>query len=119
MCLRREWSNTGDRRETALAGRVGHCPDLLGVSSIFCLTSSIFVLILKLLHLSIGQKVRLLGKLRAEWPKGVQKYPAVGSSGCALSRAASPPAVDLNGGCEQAPKGTAGLPEPEDIFLVS
>lgn len=49
----------------------------------------------------------------------MQKYSAVGSSGRALSRAASPPAVDLDGGCEQAPKGTAGLSEPEDIFLVT
>lgn len=42
MWLRREWSNTGDRRETALAGRVGHCSDLLGVLSLFRFTCIIF-----------------------------------------------------------------------------
>lgn len=45
MWLRREWSNTGDRGETALAGREGHWSDLLGVLSIFfffCFTYSGF-----------------------------------------------------------------------------
>lgn len=123
MWLRREWSNTRDRRGTALTGKVWQCSDLFGVLSIFSLLviHFFFFLILKLFHLCDGQKVRLLAALHAAFPEGStqHKYSAVGSSLHVLSRAASPPATHLDEGYEQVPKGTVGLPEPEDIILVS
>ena len=72
-------------------------------------------MILKLFHLSAGWKVRLLAVLQAAFPEWVQVHSAIGSSGHALSRATSLPAVDRNGGCEQAPKASRA----KDIFLVS
>lgn len=72
---------------------------------------------MKLFHLSAGQK--LLAALHSAFLEVVQKYSAMGPSGHALSRATSSPALDLNWDCKQAPKGTAGLLEPDNIFLVT
>lgn len=49
-------------------------------------------------------------------PSQTVQYSAAGSSGHAVSRATSPPAIDPDGGCEQAPDGYSQISESQLAF---